>query len=1612
MNRWPFRLVMVALALFALVGNPGAQTLEQINRHLIALEGGHGGFDVNRDQRIDSADAYYTIRGEGVFLLNAGGVDYTDPSGRLWTSDSVYANTGTTFSTSTPIEGTVLGGMFQTERFDPPAGPELQYNLPLPNGDYIVRLYFAEIAPNINVGGRIFNVVLEGNAVETGLDITAQAGGKFRPLVKEYTTRVDDGALTVLLKRVVENPKISGIEVLRVRMPRPIGEAVARINVGGGQYTDPFGRVWQADQGFNGGLISTTSSAVLGSQLPGIYNTQRYITAGNLSYNLPIASGRYRVVLHFAEIFFTSPGQRVFDVAVEGQTTIANLDMAARTVPFGSFTHVVETTVADGALNINLLRKVENPQLAGIEVYLASPNRVEADRTQLLWAETQIGTTGATYQVALTNLGDSTAHLNRLIFNPDTGSAAGFKAFVGSRFLSGGPTEITHIVDIFVPPHQTVLLPVFFSPKEQGNFQARMTLTGSVPPITIGLVGSTPGGGHGGHPYLHVVIEGPPFVIDYNGDGAETVPLDGSKSHTHQLGGQLTRFEWRDGAGNLFSTDQAPSPNFNLGDVRVCLTIFDNNTPPESLTDCFETKVVPPNNVPYALLYYYEKPAGDYSFDLANPPGPADYVQYSATLRIQEGASRINFSPYDRDVMVRAKARINIPEAGRYVFAITGGEDRLLLINGEAYSGGAINLPAGLAQIDARFEVDSIANLPLEVRYAREGEEPAFITFDRITHDQTTEPPVITAASNQGSSGGGQPVEITGFFFFPSNQVSVVWGDITLSGSQLTVTPTSIRFSAPPGNGQVQAYVVNPAGQSNRIFYTYTDSAAIPINFVVQQGVVTGFANPTRAAWGPDGRLYVADLNGFITAIEFNDNYGVVSSVKYDGVSKTTSKNILGIAFNPHDVANPPKIYVAHNALYYNGGFCFTGFSPYSGVISTITGPNFNTPVPIITGLPVSNHDHGINGMAFDHKGDLFIAVGGNTNAGIPDCNIGGLQESPLSGAVLKAEISKPNFNGNILYRLTSSGAQNNDQVSGGVVDVIPGVDVRVFAHGLRNTFDIEFTQEGRLYAVDNGADPGFGNASYGPTQQGPAPDANDELNLLIDGMYYGHPNHNRARYDARQYVYYPPSAPSDPNVERQPLLQFNYSTNGLTQYRAQTFRGAMRNHLVAQIWNSDTVRIRLNADGTAVTQSAVQPWKLNALDILHLPGGVLMGVDYSGNKLNIARPSDAGAVGLTVYDIFPYRAHTRGGQPFVIGGVNFGTNPAAVSVQIGGVPATITSVSNTRIKGILPARPSAPESLLPVSVTVAGNTAFIPQAFRYVGDTVADNGTRAFVEIDPAGSTIASSTYNANSFKIRNNSTAGQKITKVTIDLSTAVFPDMVFDPFGQAGDTVPKQFTLDMNNTGGSVNHTMTKPRDGGFDAIELTFGDFGPGKGINFSIDVDPTTSKGTPPPGPGESASVSGLELAGATVTVQFNDNSQWVGELFPKPSSTTGSRNTFKPVAPAQPTLQVLNGIPPFNTNAAAQTIRVSAPVGSVVVLSQIESALYVNNNPFDLDPWEHNTALNVTESSQTVGSSGFVDFNVTLRKSNNNAGYNVFVATVRDSAGDTGNIARALIKLD
>lgn len=144
--------------------------------------------------------------------VNAGGGDYRDTSGNLWSADFGF-NTGDLDNTTSAIAGTSDDPLYQQGRWDPSASPELEYIFTVADGEYIVDLHFADTwSGTFGVGLRLFDIVIEGVLVENDLDIYAEVGSN-TALVKTFNVTVTDGQLNIRFLHVKENTKINAIEI-------------------------------------------------------------------------------------------------------------------------------------------------------------------------------------------------------------------------------------------------------------------------------------------------------------------------------------------------------------------------------------------------------------------------------------------------------------------------------------------------------------------------------------------------------------------------------------------------------------------------------------------------------------------------------------------------------------------------------------------------------------------------------------------------------------------------------------------------------------------------------------------------------------------------------------------------------------------------------------------------------------------------------------------------------------------------------------------------------------------------------------------------------------------------------------------------------------------------------------------------------------------------------------------------------------------------------------------------------------------------------------------------------------------------------------------------------
>ena len=1076
-------------------------------------------------------------------------------------------------------------------------------------------------------------------------------------------------------------------------------------------YLDGIGQRWCADYGLSGVSTPVTSTAnISGTQEDGLYRSAR--SGANFGYSLALPDGTYDVVVHAAELVYGSPLQRVFDVAMEGVTRLQGIDLVAlKGKEYAWQSPASRVVVSGGSLEIDFVGTLGEALVAAVEV--RSMALVGDDGDKLDFGSVDVGSVSQ-LTLLVTNSGLAPAKITQLDFlmgGTSYGSGRDFVVRVDNVNYWGGDASTGYSVDWDLPGGQSLAIPVFFQPTYHDSHFLSLEFSGAFGKVETDLLGI---GGEPGWGFLHPDLEMDRTIyIDFDGDGFDTVGLTGSNSHTHEPGQTLAAFEWQIDGG-IVSTDADTVQAVTVGQHQATLTIWDDKVPPDQASVSASLDVHPLSAVPGVLASYIDATVGGAGGLLDTPLGQAIFVERRADHQVDLVSGSVGGSGLTNEVLVSVQSDFVLGSAAQVQFDTTGGYGSRVRVDGVLMSG-TNTIALGPHTLEVRWAVGDGSQLPLGLMVTVDGSLSG--SFEgALTHSEVGLLPTLHLMTPIGTESGGNFITLVGFGFFPPTQTVVHWGGITdfALADLVSWEDGKLELLSPPGQGKIQVNVETPAGVSNTLEFDYLPDGPVPIVFDALTDRDVTLSGPTCAVFHPNGKLYVGLLDGRLAELSFDEDWYLQGPgvVLHTGVSTLTNSDLCGITFNPYDdPAGPVRLYVSHGEHWLNGGGSFSGPSPFTGQVSILTGPTFDSPQSLIDGLPTSNHDHGVNGLVFDHNGDLLICVGGNTNAGVEHPAIGDLDESPLSGAILKAQTSRPDFNGNVVYLDRATGNPVSDQVLAESTDVAPGVHVSSYAHGLRNGFDLALTTSGSLYATDNGPNYGYGYESTGPNSDtGSHGNDDDELLWIEEGSYYGHANRSRGFADPRQYVYRDVIEPESGDFS-QHIIELAASVNGIREYRSTTFGDQLRGWLVVQQWNVGQLLLELAPDGQSIDSSQ---WISPATDGLNLamgPGGAIVAVDFTQNRLRILRPDDAAASGLTAYEISPWRAPSVGGTSFVIGGAGF--VPGQTTVTVGGVSAIVNSVTPQRITGVLPPLPeNNVDGLYDVVVREGVNASIVPNAF------------------------------------------------------------------------------------------------------------------------------------------------------------------------------------------------------------------------------------------------------------------------------------------------------------
>ena len=437
----------------------------------------------------------------------------------------------------------------------------------------------------------------------------------------------------------------------------------------------------------------------------------------------------------------------------------------------------------------------------------------------------------------------------------------------------------------------------------------------------------------------------------------------------------------------------------------------------------------------------------------------------------------------------------------------------------------------------------------------------------------------------------------------------------------------------------------------------------------------TSSVKPTASRFGPDGRLYVADLSGVIhvytvvrdaansyrvTATEIISLVRQIPNHDDDGTldPNITSREVTGMIVV--GTAANPVIYATSSDPRIGAGTAGGILNPdtNSGIVSRLTRSGSTwTKVDLVRGLPRSLENHATNTMVLDGATNtLYVAQGGNTNAGAPSNNFAYLPEYAYSAAILKVDLAAI---GNTTYDLPTLVDEDHPALTGPFggdfgkhqAKLTPASPVQIYAPGFRNPFSLVKTRLGKLYAIDNGPNGGWGDIPVGAGPGGtctnavhePGTDDRDSLHLITGPGYYGgHANPTRGN-QANTFNTTNPQSPvpaanpiecvAKDSTTNGSIATFDSGTTGMAEYTASNFSGQMSGDLIVGSYYGSVFRAHLDTSGNVVrTDVLFSNVSARPLDIAvqgdtgALPGTIWV-PDYTTGAITVFEPNDFGGV-------------------------------------------------------------------------------------------------------------------------------------------------------------------------------------------------------------------------------------------------------------------------------------------------------------------------------------------------------------------------------------------------
>ena len=634
---------------------------------------------------------------------------------------------------------------------------------------------------------------------------------------------------------------------------------------------------------------------------------------------------------------------------------------------------------------------------------------------------------------------------------------------------------------------------------------------------------------------------------------------------------------------------------------------------------------------------YSVEVSGEDSYDFTS-----DYGGYSALENGQSVNFSVTFSP---TTLGSKKAFLRIEHNG-------GNSPHIVLLTGEGIDIPTSELKVSSAELDfGSVETDQTKNVQFTLTNQGEANYPVVNIYNVIV---------------SGDSADSFSTDFNNVVTIEPGQSITINAKLTSGVAGNKVAQLSIEH-----DGSNPAIKVNLTGKVTVPVVTDTPEPAIEPKFLYTKLKQVGPKKPTTLQFGPDGKLYVAERDGVIYQYTVNrngkNNYtatqtqtiNLITNIQNhndDGTQNNGVKGRLVTGLLVAGTAANPVIYVTSADPRMGAGPSGndSNLDTNSVILSRLTqnGNNWNKK-DLIRGLPRSEENHQGNGMQITKDGNtLYLAMGGHTNMGVPSNNFARIPEYALSAAIVEIDLQQI---GNNTYDLPTlddedrPGANDQNDPFGGnngknMAILENNGPVEIYSPGFRNAYDIVLTDTGKMYTVDNGPNAGWGGTPNGNCLN----NYKDGGSTYGDGLHYidkkgyygGHPNPTRGSKN-NTFNDSNPQSPIEGGANGEEcnfkvpgngdgaLHVFNSSTNGLDEYTASNFGGAMKGDLLACSFNRNVYRVQLNNAGNKISgldklfTELGTPLDVTAQGDNDTFPGTIWVADYAQNAIHVFEPED-----------------------------------------------------------------------------------------------------------------------------------------------------------------------------------------------------------------------------------------------------------------------------------------------------------------------------------------------------------------------------------------------------